>query len=231
LTAKGAVEPGRAVPYGRVGRPEILATTVELVREQGLSNVRLADVAQAAGTSPAGVIYHFASKDKLFGQAVADADAAFYASVRPELARLESGIDRLAWLVVRASLSEWPLWIDTWLLARRSDDMRAAERRFENSWCEILAETIRHGQAQGDFSAVEAEEVAVRLAALTEGLAVHMVLQHPGRTRAHYVSMSLRTAALELGCDEAALQDAAARVPLPDPAQSPNPGPGPEGAA
>lgn len=217
MTTRRTAEPRQAESYGRVRRPEILATTVELVRGQGLSNVRVADVARAAGTSPAGVIYYFASKDKLFEHAVADADAGFYASVRPELDRLESGIDRLAWLIVRASLSEWPLWMDTWLLARQSDDLRAAELVFEESWCQIIAETIRHGQARGDFTAVDAEEVAIRLSALTEGLAIHMVLEHPGRTRAHYVLMSLRAAALELGCDESALQHAAARVPLPDP--------------
>jgi AcrR family transcriptional regulator len=214
MTQKHAVHARRDEAYTRVRRPEILAATVELVREQGLSNVRVVDVAERAGTNPTSVIYYFASKDQLFEQAVADADAAFYAALRPELARLESGIDRLAWLIVRSSLSEWPLWIDTWLFARQSADMRAAERGFEASWCEMIAETIRHGQARGEFRPLDADEVAVRLAALTEGLAVHMVLEHPGRTRAHYVSMSLKAAAIELGCDESALQQAAARVPV-----------------
>jgi AcrR family transcriptional regulator len=198
-----------------VRRPEILATTVELVREQGLSNIRVADVAERAGTSPTSVIYYFASKDQLFGQAVADADAAFYAALRPELAELEGGIDRLACLIVRSSLSEWPLWMDAWLLARQSDEMRTAEYGFEASWCEVIAETIRHGQARGEFGPVDADEVAVRLAALAEGLAIHMVLELPGRTRAHYLSTLLRSAALELGCDESVLQQAAARVPVP----------------
>jgi AcrR family transcriptional regulator len=216
MTRKQTVPRRRDEPAARVRRPEILATTVELVREQGLSNVRVIDVAERAGTSPTSVIYYFASKDQLFGQAVADADAAFYAELRPELDRLESGIDRLAWLIVRSSLSEWPLWIDTWLLARQSADMRAAEWGFESSWCEILAETIRQGQARGEFRPVDADEVAVRLAALSEGLAVHMVLEHPGRTRAHYVSMSLKACAIELGCRESDLQEAAQRVPVAD---------------
>lgn len=223
MTHKRAVRSRQDEAYARVRRPEILATTVALVREQGLSNVRVADVAERAGTSPTSVIYYFASKDQLFEQAVADADAAFYAALRPELARLESGVDRLAWLIVRASLSEWPLWIDTWLFARQSAEMRAAELNFETRWCEIIGETIRHGQAQGEFRPVDADEVAIRLAALTEGLAVHMVLEHPGRTRAHYVSMSLTAAAIELGCDESALQQAAARVPVPVAPQPPNP--------
>lgn len=214
----------RVIPTGqskhaarvRVRRPEILASTVALAREQGLSNVRVADVARRAGTSPTGVIYYFASKDQLFEQVVAEADTSFYAALRPELARLESGIDRLAWLAVRASHSEWPLWMDTWLLARRNPEMRAAEQGFENRWCEIIAETIRHGRERNEFRCLDAEEVALRLAAITEGLAVHMVLEHPGRTREHFVSMSLKAAALELGCDEAALTQAAARVPVPN---------------
>jgi AcrR family transcriptional regulator len=216
MTRKQTVPRRRDEPVARVRRPEILATTVELVREQGLSNVRVIDVAERAGTSPTSVIYYFASKDQLFGQAVTDADAAFYAELRPELDRLESGIDRLACLIVRSSLSEWPLWIDTWLLARQSADMRAAEWGFESSWCEILAETIRQGQARGEFRPVDADEVAVRLAALSEGLAVHMVLEHPGRTRAHYVSMWLKACAVELGCRESDLQEAAQRVPVAD---------------
>jgi AcrR family transcriptional regulator len=208
-------------PAARVRGPEILATTVELVREHGLSNVRVADVAERAGTSPTSVIYYFASKDQLFGRAVADADAAFYTAVAPELAQLESGIDRLACLIVRSSLSEWPLWIDAWLLARQNAEMRVAEWDFESTWCDAIADTIRLGQDRGEFAAVDADEVAIRLAALSEGLAVHMVLGQPGRTRAHYVEMWLKAAAIELGCRESDLQEAAARVPVA--AESSNP--------
>ena len=218
-----AVQAQRSHASARVSRPEIVATTLELVREHGLSNVRVADVARRAGTSPTSVIYHFATKSRLFLQAVIDADAAFYAAVRPELADLDSGIERLAWLIVRSSTSEWPLWIDTWLLARQDPEIREAELGFATSWCSIIAETIRHGQARGEFRVVDADEVAMRLASLTEGLAVHMVLQHPGRTRSHYVSMALRSAALELGCAETDLAAAAARVPVDNAGESSNP--------
>lgn len=223
MTRKQAVQKRREEPVARVRGPEILATTVELVREHGLSNVRVVDVAERAGTSPTSVIYYFASKDQLFGRAVADADAAFYAELQLALDGLESGIDRLACLFVRSSLSEWPLWIDTWLLARQSAEMRAAQWGFELSWCDVIAETIRRGQARGDFpdSDVDADEVAIRLAALSEGLAVHMVLEQPGRSRAHYVSMLFKAAAIELGCRESDLQEAAARVSVV--AESTNP--------
>jgi AcrR family transcriptional regulator len=230
MTRKQAVPRRREDPAGRVRGPEILATTVELVREQGLSNVRVVDVAERAGTSPTSVIYYFASKDQLFGRAVADADAAFYAALLPELGQLETGIDRLACLIVRSSLSEWPLWIDTWLLARQSAEMRVVEWGFETSWCDVIAQTIRHGQARGEFRSVDADEVALRLAARSEGLAVHMVLEQPGRSRAHYVSMWLRAAALELGCRESDLQEAAAQIPVPVPVSVAAESSNPEGA-
>jgi AcrR family transcriptional regulator len=214
MTRKQAVARRREEPAGRVRGPEILATTVELVREQGLSNVRVADVAERAGTSPTSVIYYFASKDQLFGRAVADADAAFYAALRPELDRSDSGIDRLARLIVRSSLSEWPLWIDSWMLARQNGELLEAEWGCESRWCGVIAETIRFGQARGEFDEADADEVAIRLAALSEGLAVHMVLGQPGRSRAHYVEMWLKAAAIELGCRESDLQEAAARVPV-----------------
>ena len=65
---------------GPIRRPQILAATIELLREQGLWTVRVSDVARRAGTSPSSVIYYFGTKDQLFEQAIADADAEFYAT-------------------------------------------------------------------------------------------------------------------------------------------------------
>lgn len=196
----------------RVRGREILATTVDLVREEGLANLRIADIAARAGTSSTSVIYYFASKDLLFEQAVADAAAAFYEALAPELERLDSGIDRLALLIVRSSDSDWQLWMDTRLFARRSREMQRAEAGFEHRWCTTLADAIRHGLERGEFRADDPAAVAVRLAALSEGLAAHMVLEHPGRTREHYVSMLICAACNELGCDRSRLQEAAERV-------------------
>ena len=202
-------------PLAKVRRPQILATAVELLREQGLWSVRLSDVAKRAGTSATGIIYYFGSKDELFKAAIADADAAFYASVLPELERLESGVERLARLILHSSRSEWVLWMDLWAYARRHPELLPTQRAFSERWCETIASILRHGQARGEFAAVDADAVAVRLAALTGGLAVHMVLEDPGRTPEHYVEMSLAAAAAELGCDLEALRAAAASMARP----------------
>jgi AcrR family transcriptional regulator len=199
-------------PLAEVRRPQILTAAVGLLRERGLWSVRVSDVADRAGTSPAGVIYYYGTKDELFKAAITAAAAEFYATLRTELERLESAIERMAWLLVRSSHSEWVLWMDLWVYARRDPELLSTRLACSEEWCATIAAVVRHGQERGEFAAVDADAVAVRLAALTAGLAIHMVNEDPGRTPEHYVEMSLAGAAAELGCDLGALR-AVAPVP------------------
>jgi AcrR family transcriptional regulator len=213
--SESAAAPRSARPLRRldkVRRPEILATTVDLLREQGLWSVRVSDVARRAGTSPASVIYYFGTKNQLFEQAIGDADADFYARLWPELDELESALERIACLIVRSSTSEWVLWMDLWVYARRHPEMLATERAFHSRWRTTIADVIRYGQARGELSAVDPDRAAVRLAALTDGLAIRMVLEEEEFTAADYVAMSLESVASELGCDLRALRQAAAKL-------------------
>lgn len=199
-----------------VRRPRILDTAVALVRERGLWNVRISDVAEHAGVSPANVVYYFGTKDQLFAQAITVADDAFYDAVEPELARLDRAIDRLALLIVRSSTSDWLLWMDLWVYSRRHPEAAAAQRGFARRWRAAFAEIIRYGEATGEWSSVDASEASQRLAAMTDGLAVHMVLGDRDHTCERYVDLSLAAAALELGRDLEDLRAAAATF-SPDP--------------
>jgi AcrR family transcriptional regulator len=209
----------RARPRRRldaVRRPQILETAVALVRERGLWNVRISDVANHAGVSPANVVYYFGTKDQLFAQAITLADDAFYDAVEPELARLDRAVDRIALLIVRSSTSDWLLWMDLWVYSRRHPEAAAAQHRFARRWRAAFAEIIGYGEATGEWSGVDADEASQRLAALTDGLAVHMVLGDPDHTRERYVELSLAAAALELGRDVEVLRAAAVTF-SPDP--------------
>jgi AcrR family transcriptional regulator len=192
-----------------VRRPQILRSAVEMVREKGLWEVRISDVAKRAGVSPASVVYYFGSKDQLFAQAIAGADDAFYEAIVPELERLETAVARMACLIVRSSTSEWVLWIDLWLYARRHPDIAGAQRRFHVRWRNAIADVIRYGTARGEWSCPDPDAAALRLAALTDGLAVHMVLGDPDHARGSYVANSLTAAACELGCEVDELRAAA----------------------
>ena len=133
-------------------RPQILATAVDLVREKGRWNVRIADVAKRAGVSPASVVYYFGSKDQLFAQAIAEANDAFYAPLHPELAALDRAIDRLACLMVRSSESDWILWMDLWGYTRRHPETSSAQTSFHRRWRATIAAVIRYGQVTGAWA-------------------------------------------------------------------------------
>lgn len=193
-------------------RPQILAGAIELVREKGIWNVRISDVARRAGLSPTSVVYYYGTKDELFAAAVIGADDAFYAPVEEELAELESAMDRMACIIVRSSVSDWLLHLDLWVFARHHPETAIAQRVLQRRWRRLMEDVIAFGSRTGEWEVDDAHDAAQRLSALTDGLAVHMVLGDPDHTRERYVSMTLVAAARELGCALGQLEGAAARL-------------------
>jgi AcrR family transcriptional regulator len=188
-----------------VRRPQILETTVELIRERGLWEVRLADVAERAGISATSVVYYFGTKDELFAEAIHAADAAFYEPLDEAFDGYRTAAERIVVLLRHSAGSDWPLWIDLWVYSRHHPETAAAQRHFHERWRNTIEELVRYGCERGEWSVSDPAEVALRLSALTDGLAVHMVLGDSEHTPERYVEMSLAAAALELGVERGAL--------------------------
>jgi AcrR family transcriptional regulator len=74
--------------FDHVRRPEILAAAAQVIRERGLENARVADVADRAGTSAPSVLYYFASKAELLKEALTSAEERFYEELERELERI-----------------------------------------------------------------------------------------------------------------------------------------------
>ena len=188
-----------------IRRPQIVETTVELIRERGLWEVRLADVADRAGISATSVVYYFGTKDALFAEAIHAADEAFYEPLGDEFERRPTAAGRIAELMRHSADSDWPLWIDLWVYSRHHPETAAAQRHFHERWRMTIEQIVRYGCERGEWSVPDPAEVALRLSALTDGLAVHMVLGDSEHTPERYVEMSLAAAALELGVSREAL--------------------------
>ena len=193
-------------PLGPIRQPQILAAAIELLREQGLWTVRVSDVARRAGTSPGTVIYYFGTERiSSSSRLIAAADAAFYAGLAAGApTELESATARLALPdPPRSSTSDWVLWVDLWAYARRHADMLTASIDFHRRWCGTSADVIRYGQSRGEFGERDVEPIAVRFAAVSNGLAIRMVLDELSRAPGPVPSrwLLIEAAALELGCD------------------------------
>lgn len=188
----------------QIRRPAILSAAASVIRERGLDGARIADVAAAAGTSPAAVLYWFSSKTELLNEALSAAEAGYYDELASELAGLESARERLALII-----DTWPgqgdysatLWIELWPRALRDDGLATVRAELDDRWRATIAEVVRYGQERGEFGPAEPRGFALLLAALLDGLAVQVALSDEEVTPKRVREMGLRLAERELGCE------------------------------
>ena len=195
-----------------VRRPEILAAAAEVIRERGLENTRLADVAARAGTSAPSVLYWFASKGELLKEALSAAEGRFYEELELELEQIDGGPERLRKIIESACGEgdyDAALWMELWVRAMSDPELAVTRAELDGRWRRAIAAVVSYGQGRGEFGPADPEEVAVLLAALLDGLAVQIALSDvevtPGRVRA----LSLRLVGRELDCELALDAEAA----------------------
>lgn len=185
-----------------VRREEILATTIDEVTRQGFDQVRVADVANALGISPALVFYHFATKDRLLSAALEYAVDQDMARLDRTVARGTGATDRMRRILrlyaPATSAPGWPLWIDLWAGALRSRELRTALRRLDDRWREAIVGVIDEGVAAGEFVCEDPEGTARRLMGLMDGLALQFAVHRELRL-ARMAQWARMAAANELG--------------------------------
>jgi AcrR family transcriptional regulator len=163
-----------------VRRPQLLEAAAGVIAERGIASTRIADVAERAGTSPPAVLYWFDSKDELLAEALTVDEERYYRRLTERLETVESPRDRLR-LLLESSAEEYDsrLWMEIWTRALRDRSTRQARQRLDRRWRKQIAELIHDGQRSGEFEEADADDVALVLASLIDGLAVQVTLGDP----------------------------------------------------
>jgi hypothetical protein len=98
-------------------------------------------------------------------------------------------------------MTGWRVWLEIWTRALRDRHTARTRELFDRRWRWTLAAAIRDGQAHGEFSAeVDAELVALQLAALMDGLAILWVLGDSEVDGPRMTDLLVQTAEQSLGC-------------------------------
>jgi len=187
-----------------IRRPQLLAAAAEVIAERGFAATRIADVAERAGTSAAGVLYWFESRDELLAEALTFAEETFAERLRARLAHLACPSERLVALIENsvADDDDWKLWIELWTRALRDPQLADARQRLDDRWRAQIAEVVAEGQRTGDFSGPDPDRAALELSALMDGLAVQVALGDrvvtPALMRATCVEVAERLLETEL---------------------------------
>ena len=185
-------------------RPAILAAAAEVIRERGLERARVADVAERVGTSAPSVLYWFASKGELLSEALTTAEERFYAELSAELDELGGARERLVRVIETWSGEgdyDAALWIELWARALRDASLASTRSKLARRWRRAIADIVRDGQAAGEFGQGDADDVALVLCALLDGMMVQVTLEDPDTPPERARELCLRLAGRELGCD------------------------------
>ncbi|HUJ34380.1 MAG TPA: TetR/AcrR family transcriptional regulator [Solirubrobacteraceae bacterium] len=188
-------------------KPQIIAAAADVLYERGLFDTRIGDIAERAGTSAPTILYYFESKDRLLEEAVDQTDRDFYERLTEGQARQEGAVDKLVHLIEETSLgpgglSDWTLWMEMWVRARRDPAVRDAYFRLDRRQRKLIADIIREGQKEGEFDVdVSADEFALALSGLMDGLGVQVTVGQPDVTPERMVERCLAFASSGLGRD------------------------------
>jgi AcrR family transcriptional regulator len=181
----------------------MLSAAAEVIRERGLENARVSDVAERAGTSPPSVLYYFETKAQLLKEALTSAEECYYDELERELAGIESAYERLVRIVVGGAGDgdyDASLWMELWARALRDPDLAATRAELDCRWRRAIAEVVQYGQQRGEFGDAEPEAFAMMLSSLLDGLSVQIALKDEEVTPERARDLSLALAERELGC-------------------------------
>lgn len=187
-------------------RVEVLNETLNQIQLLGMSAVRVADVAEAAGVSASLIIYHFRTKENLIAEALILATERDLSTLGRVVRDADTPVDRLLgalnWYAPTGEARGWQIWIDAWSAAMRDRALAKVLGQLQERWIAAVAELIDEGVAAGDFRTDDPVGAASRLTALLDGLAVRYLAEFARPSHDDIRRWLLRQLAGELGVAE-----------------------------
>ena len=168
-----------------VRKAQILTAAASVLSDRGYGNARVADIAEAAGTSPAAILYWFDGKVDLLAEALARREAEFHDRYTIRIEQAPTSSEELR-ILIEAMLHhyDWGLWMELCVLALRDASAAAERDRMDRRWRAMLRTVIRNGQQRGEFAGDDADETMFVLAALLDGMAPLLAMKAKGITAA-----------------------------------------------
>lgn len=176
-----------------------------VIVRNGVGATGLRDIAAEAGVSVGTVTYHFGSVAEILNEVVVLETERFYGAI---VAAVDAEPDVLAGLrMLVAPLfgdteqvrQHWRIWSDYWTAVVRRPEVAAEYAERIRVWEACLVRVIRRGVDAGVFADVDADTVALQLAAYSDGVATQIAQGVPGLTNTVALSWMWRFLSHELG--------------------------------
>jgi AcrR family transcriptional regulator len=164
-------------------REQVLAATLEMVAEQGLSKVTMASLAARLGTSGGHLLYYFGTRNGLLLETlrwsetryavqrapIMEAAAARVADAPPDVEAVVSFAE--VFLPLDQRDPRWLLWLELWARAPYDDELAAAQRKIDDEWHRDLVQLL--AAVMPGLS--DREGTSERLRAMWDGFSIGIV--------------------------------------------------------
>lgn len=157
---------------------QILEAAIREFAQQGFHATRMEDIARASGLSKGAVYLYYKSKDALIAALLRMMMAWELRTVRQTAEQEGSAANRLLRIMglfadeMDRMAVAMPVMLEFYAVAARQAGVRADMSKIYDEFRAALAPLIQQGVERGEFRPVAAEDVAVTLIALVEGLAL-----------------------------------------------------------
>lgn len=189
-------------------REAILRAALVVIARDGFGALTTRDVTREAGVTHGLLHHYFPSKNGLLAAAFDLAATEDLDALEAQLAKGRTTLDRMRrFLRFYGPTSDDPLvalWIDAFSEATRNDVLRQTAGRLNQTWVDLLAEVIREGVDDGTFEVDDAQESAMVITAVLDGLAMQMAVR-PAASLAKMRRLARREIEDQLGLDAGAL--------------------------
>lgn len=194
--AMPGLAPGAARSAGRAQRRAgrrkgaVLDAAGRVIASRGADATRFTDVAAESGVPVSSLQYYFGSREDLLVAAFRHASGTEVGALEASLAEREDPWDQLGYIVARAlagyeeeQAKAGLLWIESWHVGLRDEEMRADALHDYAEWRRLVASAVRLGIETGRFTAtLSPERVAVLTIGLVDGLGISLALGDPDLT-------------------------------------------------
>jgi AcrR family transcriptional regulator len=163
-------------------RAQIVACAIDTIATLGYAQASLAQIARRAGISKGVISYHFADKDELIRQVVAELLQAFDSYMRPRIAAEFRSATRMLRVYIESNV-EFMTTHRKHVLAlvevvtnarRRAGNPLFDPKKYEAGLTE-LEQILRRGQRAGEFRRFSTRVMAVSIRAAIDAIAAQMV--------------------------------------------------------
>jgi AcrR family transcriptional regulator len=163
-----------------IRRVELIEATLRTISDKGFERATVRDIAEAAGAAVGSVNYYFNGKHDLLLAAVAQSDARFRQRVREVVEQTDGHAEKLECMIELCFSDDsregvdWAVFVDFWAQASRNDSFRTIFEDANSEWIDLLSTILAEGAQAGTLRFTPpAMDVALALAALIDGLALH----------------------------------------------------------